>query len=127
MHCHLHKVGARHFQQQKETQGKMPLAVCLGGGPAMIYPATAPLPPRIDVVLVTGFCRKKDVELLKGITVDIEVPATSAIVIEGYVDPAEPLRREGPFGDHTGFYSLAADYPVFHVTCITPRKKHFYL
>ena len=126
MHWHLHKVGARHFQQQKENRGKLELAVCLGGDPAMIYAATAPLPPQIDEILFTGFLRKKGVELIKGVTVDIEVPANSDIVIEGYVDPAEPLRREGPFGDHTGFYSLADDYPVFHVTCITQRKNPIY-
>jgi 4-hydroxy-3-polyprenylbenzoate decarboxylase len=126
MHWHLHKVGARHFNQQKERQGKLPLAVCLGGDPAMIYAATAPLPPQIDEILFTGFLRKKGVALVKGITVDVEVPANSDIVIEGYVDPAEPLRREGPFGDHTGFYSLADDYPVFHVTCITHRKNPIY-
>mgnify|MGYP003693720219 CR=1 FL=1 len=122
MHWHLHKVGARHFLHQKERAGKLELAVCLGGDPAMIYAATAPLPDQIDEILFTGFLRKKGVELVKGITIDVEVPANSDIVIEGYVDPAEPLRREGPFGDHTGFYSLADDYPVFHVTCITYRK-----
>ena len=126
MHWHLHKVGASHFQQQKENKGKLELAVCLGGDPAMIYAATAPLPPQIDEILFTGFLRKKGVELVKCLTVDIEVPANSDIVIEGYVDPAEPLRREGPFGDHTGFYSLADDYPVFHVTCITQRKNPIY-
>jgi 4-hydroxy-3-polyprenylbenzoate decarboxylase len=126
MHWHLHKVGARHFQQQKETSSRLPLAVCLGGDPAMIYAATAPLPPQIDEVLFTGFLRKKAVDLVKAVTVDIEVPANSDIVIEGYVDPAEPLRREGPFGDHTGFYSLADNYPVFHVTCITHRKNPIY-
>ncbi|HLN86801.1 MAG TPA: menaquinone biosynthesis decarboxylase, partial [Candidatus Limnocylindrales bacterium] len=127
MHWHLHKVGARHFQLQKEKSGRMELAVCLGGDPAMTYAATAPLPPQIDEVLFTGFLRKKGVELVKGVTVDIEVPANSDIVIEGYVDPAEALRREGPFGDHTGFYSLADDYPVFHVTGITHRKNPIYL
>ena len=126
MHWHLHKVGARHFQQQKENKNKLELAVCLGGDPAMIYAATAPLPPQIDEILFTGFLRKKGVELVKGITVDVEIPANSDIVIEGYVDPAEPLRREGPFGDHTGFYSLADDYPVFHVTCITHRQNPIY-
>jgi 4-hydroxy-3-polyprenylbenzoate decarboxylase len=126
MHWHLHKVGARHFQQQKENKGKLELAVCLGGDPAMIYAATAPLPPQIDEILFTGFLRKKGLDLVKGLTVDVEVPANSDIVIEGYVDPAEPLRREGPFGDHTGFYSLADDYPVFHVTCITHRKNPIY-
>lgn len=126
MHWHLHKVGARHFQQQKEKTGKLELAVCLGGDPAMIYAATAPLPDQIDEILFTGFLRKKGVELIKCVTVDVEVPANSDIVIEGYVDPAEPLRREGPFGDHTGFYSLADDYPAFHVTCITQRKQPIY-
>ena len=126
MHWHLHKVGARHFQRQKEQTGRLQLAVSLGGDPAMIYAATAPLPDQIDEILFCGFLRKKGVELVKGVTVDVEVPANSDIVIEGYVDPAEPLRREGPFGDHTGFYSLADDYPVFHVTCITHRKNPIY-
>ena len=126
MHWHLHKVGARHFQHQKESAGKMELAVCLGGDPAMIYAATAPLPDQIDEILFAGFLRNKGVELTRGITVDIEVPADTDIVIEGYVDPSEPLRREGPFGDHTGFYSLADEYPVFHVTCITHRKNPVY-
>jgi 4-hydroxy-3-polyprenylbenzoate decarboxylase len=126
MHWHLHKVGARHFLHQKEHAGRLELAVCLGGDPAMIYSATAPLPDQIDEILFTGFLRKKAVELVKGITVDVEVPANADIVIEGYVDPAEPLRREGPFGDHTGFYSLADDYPVFHTTCMTHRKNPIY-
>jgi 4-hydroxy-3-polyprenylbenzoate decarboxylase len=126
MHWHLHKVGARHFQRQKEQTGRLELAVSLGGDPALIYAATAPLPDQIDEILFCGFLRKKGVELVKGVTVDVEVAANSDIVIEGYVDPAEPLRREGPFGDHTGFYSLADDYPVFHVTCITHRKNPIY-
>jgi 4-hydroxy-3-polyprenylbenzoate decarboxylase len=126
MHWHLHKVGARHYQQQREKTGRLELAACLGGDPAMIYAATAPLPDQIDEILFTGFLRKKGVALVKGVTVDVEVPADSDIVIEGYVDPAEPLRREGPFGDHTGFYSLADDYPVFHVTCMTQRKQAIY-
>ena len=126
MHWHLHKVGARHYQRQKEAKGKMEIAACLGGDPALIYAATAPLPDQIDELLFTGFLRKKRVDLVKAISVDVEVPADSDIVIEGYIDPAEPLRREGPFGDHTGFYSLADDYPVFHVTCITHRKHPIY-
>ena len=126
MHWHLHKVGARHYQQQKEKSGRLDLAVCLGGDPAMIYAATAPLPDQIDEILFTGFLRKKAVDLLKCVTVDVEVPANSDVVIEGYVDPSEPLRREGPFGDHTGFYSLADDYPVLHVTCITHRRNPIY-
>src|SRR5436309_10279946 len=126
MHWHLNKVGARHYQHQKEQKGRMELAVCLGGDPALIYAATAPLPDQIDEILFTGFLRKKGLELVKAITVDVEVPASSDIVIEGYVDPSEPLRREGPFGDHTGFYSLADDYPVFHVTCVTQREDPIY-
>ena len=126
MHWHLHKVGARHFQHQKESAGKMELAVCLGGDPAMIYAATAPLPDQIDEILFAGFLRNKGVKLIKAVTIDVEVPADTDIVIEGYVDPSEPLRREGPFGDHTGFYSLADEYPVFHVTCITHRKNPIY-
>src|SRR3989338_6727774 len=126
MHWHLHKVGARHYQRQKEAKGKMEIAACLGGDPALIYAATAPLPDQIDELLFTGFLRKKRLELVRAVTVDLEVPADSDIVIEGYIDPAEPLRREGPFGDHTGFYSLADDYPVFHVTCITHRKHPIY-
>jgi 4-hydroxy-3-polyprenylbenzoate decarboxylase len=126
MHWHLHKVGARHYLHRKQQKGRMELAVCLGGDPALIYAATAPLPDQIDEVLFTGFLRKKGLKLVKGVTVDIEVPVNSDIVIEGYVDPAQPLRREGPFGDHTGFYSLADDYPVFHVTCITHKKNPIY-
>jgi 4-hydroxy-3-polyprenylbenzoate decarboxylase len=126
MHWHLHKVGARHYPRQKEHAGRLELAACLGGDPAMIYAATAPLPDQIDEILFTGFLRKKGLELIKAITVDVEVPANSDIVIEGYVDPTEPLRAEGPFGDHTGFYSLADDYPVFHVTCITHKKNPIY-
>jgi 4-hydroxy-3-polyprenylbenzoate decarboxylase len=126
MHWHPHKVGARHFRHQKERTGKFELAVCLGGDPALIYAATAPLPDQIDEILFAGFLRKKGIELVKGITVDVEVPADSDIVIEGYIDPAESLRREGPFGDHTGFYSLAEDYPVFHVTCVTHMSNPIY-
>jgi 4-hydroxy-3-polyprenylbenzoate decarboxylase len=126
MHWHLHKVGARHFQHQRERAGRLELAACLGGDPVMIYAATAPLPDQIDEILFSGFLRKKGVELVKCVSVDVEVPANSDIVIEGYVDPAEPPRREGPFGDHTGFYSLADDYPAFHVTCITHRKNPIY-
>ena len=127
MHWHLHKVGARHYQHQREQKGRMELAVCLGGDPALIYAATAPLPDQIDEILFTGFLRKKAVDVVKGVTVDVEIPANSDVVIEGYVDPSEPLRREGPFGDHTGFYSLADDYPVFHVTCITHKHSPLYL
>ena len=127
MHWHPHKVGARHFQRQKEGKGRMELAAAIGGDPVLTYAATAPLPDQIDEFLFAGFLRKKPVELVKAVTVDVEVPASADIVIEGYIDPAEPPRREGPFGDHTGFYSLADDYPVFHVTCVTHRKNPIYL
>jgi len=127
MHWRPHKVGARHFQRQKEATGRMELAACLGGDPALIYAATAPLPDQIDELLFTGFLRKKAVKLVKAVTVDVEVPADADIVIEGYIDPSEPLSVEGPFGDHTGFYSLADRYPAFHVTCITHRKNPIYL
>ena len=127
MHWHPHKVGARNFQRQKEATGRMELAACLGGDPALIYAATAPLPDQIDELLFTGFLRKKAVKLVKAVTVDVEVPADADIVIEGYIDPSEPLSVEGPFGDHTGFYSLADRYPAFHVTCITHRKNPIYL
>ena len=127
MHWHLHKVGARHYQHQQDRKERMDLAVCIGGDPALIYAATAPLPDQIDELLFTGFLRRKSLPIVKAVTVDVEVPADSDIVIEGYIDPAEPLRREGPFGDHTGFYSLADEYPVFHVTCITHKQTPIYL
>jgi 4-hydroxy-3-polyprenylbenzoate decarboxylase len=127
MHWHPHKVGARHFSRYKDGGGRMEVAAAIGGDPALTYAATAPLPDQVDELLFAGFLRKKAVELVKGLTVDVEVPANSDIVIEGYIDPAEPLRREGPFGDHTGFYSLADDYPVFHVTCVTRKKNPIYL
>ncbi|HEY3304835.1 MAG TPA: menaquinone biosynthesis decarboxylase [Candidatus Binatia bacterium] len=127
MHWHPHKVGARHFQRRKEDKGRMEVAACIGGDPALTYAATAPLPDQIDEFLFAGFLRQKGVELVKAVTIDVEVPASADIVIEGTIDPSEPLRREGPFGDHTGFYSLADDYPAFHVTCITRKKKPIYL
>ena len=94
MHWHLHKVGARHYQHQQDRNERMDLAVCIGGDPALIYAATAPLPDQIDELLFTGFLRKKSLPVVKAVTVDVEVPADSDIVIEGYIDPAEPLRRE---------------------------------
>ncbi len=126
MHWHRHKTGARHYEEYKKRGEKMPIAVVLGGDPAYTYAATAPLPDNIDEYLLAGFLRKKPVKLVKGITVDIEVPADADIVIEGYVDPQEELVWEGPFGDHTGFYSLADWYPRFHVTCITHKKNAIY-
>ena len=126
MHWHLHKTGARHFEQYKAMNKKMPVAVAIGGDPAYAYAATAPLPDNIDEYMLAGFLRKKKVELVKCITQDIEVPADVDIVIEGFIDPEEEFCWEGPFGDHTGFYSLADWYPKFHVTCITHRKNAVY-
>ena len=126
MHWHKHKVGARHYQEYKELGKKMPVAVALGGDPSYTYVATAPLPDNIDEYMLAGFIRKKKVELVKCITQDIEVPADSDFIIEGYVDPQEELIYEGPFGDHTGFYSLADYYPKFHITAITHKKNAIY-
>jgi 4-hydroxy-3-polyprenylbenzoate decarboxylase len=122
MHWHLHKGSASHFNEYKKLGRKMPVAVALGGDPSYTYSATAPLPENVDEYLLAGFLRKKRVELVKCITSDMEVPADADFIIEGYVDPEEDLVLEGPFGDHTGFYSLADYYPKFHVTCITHRK-----
>jgi 4-hydroxy-3-polyprenylbenzoate decarboxylase len=126
MHWHKHKVGARHFSEYKEKGLRMPVAVVLGGDPVYTYSATAPLPDNLDEYLLAGFLRKKRVELVKCITQDLEVPADADIIIEGYIDPEEEFIWEGPFGDHTGFYSLADWYPRFHVTCITHRKDAVY-
>jgi len=111
--------------KQKNGLKQLEVAVSIGADPAVIYSATAPAPDGIDEMLLAGFIRKKPVELVKCETIDVEVPANSEIVLEGYVDIDE-LRLEGPFGDHTGYYSLADMYPVFHVTCITHRKNAIY-
>jgi 4-hydroxy-3-polyprenylbenzoate decarboxylase len=125
MHWQVHKVGARHGKRYYERGERMPVAVTLGGDPAMTFAATAPLPDGLDEVLFAGFVRKKSVELVKCETVDLEVPADADYVLEGYVQPGE-TRPEGPFGDHTGFYTPVEDYPVFHVTAITHRKSPIY-
>jgi 4-hydroxy-3-polyprenylbenzoate decarboxylase len=104
----------------------MPVAIALGGDPASIYSASAPLPPNIDEYIFAGFLRRKPVLLAKAVTSDLVVPAEAELVIEGYIDPAEPLVVEGPFGDHTGFYSLADRYPAVHVTAITMRERPVY-
>jgi 4-hydroxy-3-polyprenylbenzoate decarboxylase len=127
MHWHKHKVSARHFNEYKKLGKKMPVAVVLGGDPAYTYAATAPLPDNVDEYMLAGFLRKKKVELVKCITQpEMEVPADADFVIEGYVDPAEDFIWEGPFGDHTGYYSLADWYPKFHITCITHRRGAVY-
>jgi len=127
MHWHKHKVSAKHFSEYKKLKKRMPVAVILGGDPVYTYSATAPLPENVDEYMLAGFLRKKKVELVKCISQpELEVPADADFVIEGYVDPEEELIWEGPFGDHTGYYSLADWYPRFHVTCITHRKDAVY-
>ncbi|MFO7616529.1 MAG: menaquinone biosynthesis decarboxylase [Bacteroidales bacterium] len=126
MHWHIHKTGARHYREYQRLGKKMPVAVALGGDPVYTYCATAPLPDGIDEYLLAGFIRKRPVGLVKCITQDLWVPEDADIILEGYVDPAEPLVMEGPFGDHTGFYSLEDLYPKFHLTAITHRKNPVY-
>jgi 4-hydroxy-3-polyprenylbenzoate decarboxylase len=125
MHWHMHHDGARHFRKWGARGEKMPLAIVLGGPSVMPYAATAPLPPTVEELLFAGFLNGGGIELVQCKTIDIQVPANAEIVIEGYVDPNEKL-MEGPFGDHTGFYSLADWYPAFHVTAITTRKNPIY-
>jgi 4-hydroxy-3-polyprenylbenzoate decarboxylase len=126
MHWQLQKVGARHGRRYYETGTRMPVSIFIGGDPAFTFAATAPLPDGLDEFLLAGYLRKKSVELVKCETNDLEVPANADFVIEGYIDPTEPLREEGPFGDHTGYYTLPEPYPVFHVTAITHRKDAVY-
>ena len=126
MHWQLQKVGARHGRRYYETGTRMPVAIFLGGDPLFTFAATAPLPDGLDEFLLAGYLRKKSIELVKCETNDLEVPANADFVIEGYVDPKEPLREEGPFGDHTGYYTLPEPYPVFHITAITHRKDAVY-
>ncbi len=126
MHWQLHKTGRMHFELYRKRRKKMPIAIALGGDPVYTYVATAPLPPNVDEYLFAGFLRNRPVVLVPCITQPIEVPADADIVIEGYIDPEEPFAKEGPFGDHTGFYSLPDDYPVVHVTAITHRKDAVY-
>ena len=126
MHWHKHKVSAGHFNEYKKLNKKMPVAVALGGDPVYTYAATAPLPPNVDEYVLAGFLRKKKVELVKCITNELYVPNDADIIIEGYVDPNDELILEGPFGDHTGYYSLADMYPKFHITCITHKKNAVY-
>ena len=126
MHWHIHKHGASHFREAKQLGQKLEIAVALGGDPALTYAASAPLPDSIEEYLFAGFLRGEPVEMIKAVTVDLDVPAEADIIVEGYVDPEEDFRIEGPFGDHTGYYSLEDYYPVFHVTAITMRKDAIY-
>jgi len=123
-HTQLHHDGARARHGYPPGE-RMQVAVAFGGDPALLYAATAPLPPFLSEVMFTGFLRGEGVEMVKCVSSDLEVPADSELVIEGWVDPAE-LRREGPFGDHTGYYSLADDYPVLHVEALTHRRNPVY-
>ncbi|MFN8290705.1 MAG: menaquinone biosynthesis decarboxylase [Chitinophagaceae bacterium] len=127
MHWHKHKVSAKHFNEYKKLGKRMPVAVALGGDPVYAYSATAPLPENVDEYMLAGFLRKKKVELVKCISQpEVEVPEDADFIIEGYVDPADELIWEGPFGDHTGYYSLPDWYPRFHITAITHKKNAVY-
>lgn len=126
MHWHIHHDGAENYRlNQALGKPRVEVAVALGGDPAITYAATAPLPKEIDELIFAGFLRKKPVEIVKCKTVDLEVPADAEIILEGYIDPTES-RIEGPFGDHTGYYSLPGEYPVFHITCMTHRQDAVY-
>jgi 4-hydroxy-3-polyprenylbenzoate decarboxylase len=125
MHWHIHKDGSHYFNEYRSKGKRMPVAVAIGADPASIYAATAPMPRGVDEMLLAGFIRNKPVAMTKCITIDMQVPSEAEFILEGYVDPDE-LRLEGPFGDHTGYYSLADYYPVFHVTAITHRKNPVY-
>lgn len=126
MHWHKHKDGSEIYTAYARSGQKMPVSVALGCDPALTYAATAPMPKVIDEMMLAGWLRKARVRMVKSITNDIYIPADAEIILEGYVDPQEPLVREGPFGDHTGYYSLADEYPRFHVTCVTHRKNAVY-
>jgi 4-hydroxy-3-polyprenylbenzoate decarboxylase len=126
MHWQRHKGGAQHHRVAERLGKRLEVAIALSPDPTLAYSATAPMPEGLDEFLLAGFLGRRRVELVKGVTVDLEVPASAHFVLEGYVEPGE-RRREGPFGDHTGFYSLADDFPVFHLQCMTMRKKGVYL
>jgi 4-hydroxy-3-polyprenylbenzoate decarboxylase len=126
LHWQIHKGGAEHEREAKRTgQARIPVAIALGADPATMYTGTAPLPPGLDELMLAGWLRGRGVELTRCKTIDLEAPAHAEIVLEGYVDPAES-RTEGPFGDHTGYYSLASPYPVFHLTAVTRRRDAIY-
>jgi 4-hydroxy-3-polyprenylbenzoate decarboxylase len=126
MHWQLHKTGARHWRRYMELKQRMPVTVALGGDPVYAFAATAPLPDGIDEMMFAGFLRKKSVELVTCGTNDLEVPADCDFVLEGYVEPEEKLDLEGPFGDHTGYYTLPEPYPKFHIERITHRRDAIY-
>ncbi len=127
MHWQTHKQGAEHYRrlQAEGQQARMEVAVAIGADPTVMLAAILPLPPDIDEMMFAGFLRRSPVEMVKCKTVDLEVPANAEIVLEGYVEIGE-TRTEGPFGDHTGYYSLSDEYPVFHVTAVTQRREPIY-
>jgi 4-hydroxy-3-polyprenylbenzoate decarboxylase len=127
MHWQRHKVGAAHWREMAERGETMPVCIAIGADPASVYSASAPLPPTVDEFIFAGFLRSAPVQLAKAITCDLDVPAHAEFVIEGYIDPREELVVEGPFGDHTGFYSEADLYPQVHVTAITMRQNPVYV
>jgi 4-hydroxy-3-polyprenylbenzoate decarboxylase len=126
MHWQRHKVGAAHWRTMAERGETMPVCIAVGADPASVYSASAPLPPTVDEFLFAGFLRRSPVSLTRALTCDLEVPSEAEFVIEGYIDPREPLVTEGPFGDHTGFYSEADLYPAVHVTAVTSRRDPVY-
>ncbi len=126
MHWQRHKTGANHYEEWKKSGSKMPVSVALGGDPVYAFSAIAPLPENINEYILAGFLRRKKVKLVRCITNKLYVPADADIILEGYVDPSEDMVWEGPFGDHTGFYSLADWYPKFHISCITHRRNAVY-
>lgn len=126
MHWQLHKTGARHWRRYRELKQRMPVTVCLGGDPTYAFCATAPLPDGLDEFMLAGYLRKKSVELAKGQGNDLEAPVDCDFVLEGYVEPDEKLEMEGPFGDHTGYYTLPEPYPKFHIERITHRRDAVY-
>ncbi len=128
MHWQTQKHGAEHFRRAREKSpaGKIPVAVAIGSDPATALSGMLPIPPDLDEMMFAGFLRREPVEMVPCETNDLEVPANAEIVLEGYVNLNE-MRTEGPFGDHTGFYSLEGEYPVFHVECITHRRDPIYL
>jgi len=127
MHWQIHKVGSRHYQRYKERKEKIPVAVAIGGDPILTYTATAPLPDQVDEFMFAGFLRNDPVKMVSCLTNDLQVPASADFVLEGYIDPQEELVDEGPFGDHTGYYTPVEKFPKFHITKITHRKDPIYL
>ncbi|MDR3553574.1 MAG: menaquinone biosynthesis decarboxylase [Syntrophobacteraceae bacterium] len=125
MHWHIHKDGSHYFQEYRKAGKRMPVAVAIGTDPAVTWAATAPLPQGMDEMMLAGFIRRSPVKMTRCVSIDLEVPAEAEFVLEGYVDPEE-LRTEGPFGDHTGYYSLVGEYPVFHLTALTHRQNPVY-